>query len=240
MLGALAALALLGSSPGPVIVNWDAELADDIKRGGYDVAVTQALTGATNHVVRNIGLTLPRAIVATVHAPRSYERNFGAAAAQRWWAHYQGGQVHINGGIAIDGEFSGMLVHEMTHAVLDAAGKAGNFDTWLNEGLAEVFEHEAMGVGEVDDVQRLFLKDARRNGEIGLLTSVRAPLDASRYLQSFAAVTLLMQRHGRAKVIGFYRAIATGSSADQAWRGLGTDPVAFAKVFDAWVAEYRG
>lgn len=236
---ALCAMVVLTAS-GPVTIHWDPELADDIKRGGYDTAVTQALGYAANLAATNLGITLPRAIDATVYAPSSYERAFGAAAAQRWWAHYSGGKIHINGGIAIDGEFTGMLVHEMTHAVLDSAGKGRMFDTWLNEGLAEVFEHEATGRAAIDDVQRLFLKDARRNGDIGLLTSVRAPLDANRYLQSFAAVTLLMQKCGRAKVLGFYRAIATGAAPDEAWRALDTDAAAFAKVFDAWVSGYQG
>lgn len=225
---------------GPVVVHWDPELADDIKRGGYDVAVTQALHGAVGFVSRQLGLVLPKPIDATVYAARSYERAFGSAAAARWWAHYSGGKIHINGGIAIDGEFQGLLVHEMTHAVLDVEHKGGRFDTWLNEGLAELFEHEAMGRAEIDDVQRLFLKDARRNGDIGLLTAIHGPLDANRYLQSFAAVTVLRQRHGRAKVLELYRAIATGTSPDDAWRALGTDANAFAKVFDAWVSGYQG
>ncbi len=224
----------------PVLnIQWDPDLIDDAKRGGYDTAVQGALEDAVDRASGELGIALDHPISVHIYAPKSYERAFGAVAASRRWAHYQNRQIHVNGGIAIDASFAGLLTHEMTHAVLDAYRNGGQFATWMNEGLARLLENESTGRGAVDDVQRLFLKDAQRGHDIKTLTQVRAPLDANGYLESFAAVSLLMQRYSRPKVIQFYRSLSTGRTTDQAWRALGTDEASFAKVFDAWVAEYR-
>lgn len=236
MLSALVVLAL--SAPFPI--HWDPELSDDIRRGGYDTAVSEALVEASKFVSASLGIELARAIDVTVYAPANYEKAFGSQAAARWWAHYSAGRVHINGGIPIRGSFTGLLVHELTHAALDVKRHGGQFPTWMNEGMARLLEMEAMGRGSVDDVQRLFLKDALRNREIKPLTGVRAPLDANGYLESFAAVSLLIEQKGRPQVVAFYRGIAEGGSLSAAWTRLGGDETSFAKAFERWVADYRG
>ena len=224
----------------PVNISWDPDMADDIKRGGYDVHVANTLTEATVAVTRVLGVALRTPIEAKVYAARSYERAFGAAAAGRWWAHYSQGKIHINGGLPITAAFKGLLVHELTHAVLDSQQHGGAFPVWLNEGLAEYLQRESLGRTEIDAVQRVLLKDALRKNEIGALHALRQPLETNGYLESFAAVAMLMQQYGRVNVLGLYRSIATGTKPEEAWKKLGADPDAFNKSFTKWIADYDG
>jgi hypothetical protein len=233
-------LALLSAADQPVSMSWDPEMADDIKRGGFDVLLNKTLNEAMTAVTRVVGVPLKAPIEAKVYAARSYERAFGAASAGRWWAHYSEGKVHINGGLPINAAFKGLLVHELTHAVLDSQHHGGAFPVWLNEGLAEYLQREALGRTEIDPVQRVLLKDALRKNEIGALSTLRQPLETNAYLASFAAVSLLMESHGRVNVLELYRSIATGTKPEDAWKKLGADPDAFNKTFSKWIADYGG
>ena len=236
----LVQLALLTAADPTVSITWDPDMADDIKRGGYDVLISKTLNEATGAVTRVVGVPLAAPIEAKVYASRAYERAFGAASAGRWWAHYSQGKIHINGGLPINAAFKGLLVHELTHAVLDSQHHGGAFPVWLNEGLAEYLQREALGRTDIDAVQRVLLKDALRKSEIGALSTLRQPLEANAYLASFAAVSLLMEQFGRVKVLELYRSIATGTKAEDAWKKLGADPDAFSKTFTKWVADYSG
>ncbi|HSI06672.1 MAG TPA: hypothetical protein VLC93_19440, partial [Myxococcota bacterium] len=82
----LVQLALLTAADPTVSITWDPDMADDIKRGGYDVLISKTLNEATGAVTRVVGVPLAAPIEAKVYASRAYERAFGAASAGRWWA----------------------------------------------------------------------------------------------------------------------------------------------------------
>ncbi len=102
---------------------------------------TQA-TGILNSAFRRIGEKLGNYPTTTIVAVLYTEQQFrDITRAPEWAGGQYDGRIRIPAaGASLDPElFERILVHELTHAVLDAVARR-RVPTWLNEGLAQYFE----------------------------------------------------------------------------------------------------
>jgi len=139
---ALCALVLAAALPTPadaaaIEISWDQDLASDHDRESYQQL--RELVSA------ELGFWLQRPLKVVVYARARYEKQFGSAAAFSQGAHYQASAIHVNGGSRFDDGFAGLVVNEMTHAVLDHRGSLRQLPLWLNEGPAERLSYMRRG-----------------------------------------------------------------------------------------------
>ena len=120
-----------------------------------------------------------------------------------------------------------VLTHEVTHVATRAQTGPGT-PTWLVEGFADYVGY--LGVTVPYRVSAQELRTAVRRGRVP--TRLPADLDfdggnadlAQVYEQAWLAANLLAERHGRAGLVRFYRAVAGGQPVDATLRELfGTD-----------------
>ena len=113
------------------------------------------------------------------------------------------GVVHVRGSTRVDARLVGTLHHEYAHAALDWKA-AGLFPAWLNEGLAEYFEARGLGRRHLTHDQYAKLVHAAEAGRWIPLRALSQPsfthlgpeTAALAYLESYAVIEHLVQRHG--------------------------------------------
>ncbi|MEL6546483.1 MAG: hypothetical protein AAFQ82_17785 [Myxococcota bacterium] len=241
MTATIAVLFALHPMGASVEVNWDPELRADAERTDLVQWVERYAGEAVDGASRFTGVELDRPLKVYVHSADSFQKRYGRSHSDFAWAHYYRGQVHVNGGIPIRRSFVGLLHHEMTHAVLDAKGRSRVLPRWLNEGLAERAEAIAMGRREIDQVQRLYLKDGLRDGELPALESMGAPKNATQYLQCQAAIHFAFQKYGRETVLEAVRdALENGSFEDSWSKATSTTVRRFDTLFRDWIEDFEG
>jgi hypothetical protein len=219
-----------------LVVKWDEAIRADADLIGV---VQASAKNALSYAANGLGMSEPR-LELILLSPDKYRARFGERASQNWWAHYYRGQVYVNAGITIDGRFAGLLAHEMTHAVLDKDGRGGALPGWLNEGLAEYFRYKLLGRPGVDDVQRIFLKDAERAGDLRVLPQGHR-LSANDYLASYAAITFMIDTYGKRAPFELAMALLKGESASSAATSvLHTSLDAMERAFFAWIRSFSG
>ncbi len=217
----------------PVHIEWDPSLAFERDRKAYGEQLRSIVDACVPRVSKAIGLPLKRALRIKVHTPAAYERIFGRVASQTRSAHYQAGAVHVNGGSRLDGRFSGVLEHEVVHAVLDHAGTSRRVPTWLNEGLGELLRYELLGSRRLEPSQA---QEMRR-----LAPTLRLPMSqpmrgAQDYLISYAAVRFIDEKWGRAQLLRLVRStLAKGAFGDRIMDELALHETVFRRRFVKWL-----
>jgi hypothetical protein len=133
----------------------------------------------------------------------SFSERFGFRAAGFW-----DGAIHVRGGTQVDPRLVGTLVHEYTHAALASLAPVGVWPAWLNEGLAELFEREALGQLRPSAREYAELQAAAARGDWIPLESLGGPSFAGldeqsarlAYLESYACVEQMLRRYGRERL----------------------------------------
>jgi hypothetical protein len=237
--GLLLAAGLAPAAPGvhaeEAAITWDPELARPADREAYERSLREVVREAQARVAVELGLPLRRPPAVKVHSRAGFEREFGRDAGHVEAARFVGDVVHVNGGARIDDRFAGVVVHEMTHAALDARGTAASLPRWLDEGLAERSSWRRRGM---DDLAPNQIAELRQAGERRVLTPLPAagPLSPLGYLQSYAAVLFLEGRFGREKVMALVRPTLAGEPFERVLqRELGWSTPDLEREFAAWV-----
>ncbi len=181
----------------------------------FEIAVLAALESAHERVREGIGVD-PRARVRVfVYDPAvfdaSFSERFGFRAAGFW-----DGAIQVRGGTQVDARLVGTLVHEYVHAALASLANLGVWPAWLNEGLAELFEREALGQARPSAHEYAELHAANARGAWLPLSSLGGPsfsgLDEPTarlaYLESYACVEQMLRRYGRSRVERFVEELA--------------------------------
>ncbi len=232
------ATALAAASPvrgADVAIAWDPDLARPDDRAAYERTLRGMVQDARARVVAGLGMEPGPELTVKVHSRAGYERAFGADAAREDAARFVGEVVHVNGGARLDDRLAGLLVHELTHAALDAGGKARTLPRWLDEGLAERLSWQRRGQDGPTPGQAAELKQARERKELVPLPADRE-LDRSGYLRSWAAVVFLERRYGRDRVMATVRATLGGEPFEKALRReLSLSTGELDRDFAAWV-----
>ena len=130
--------------------------------------------------------------------------------APQWAAAAYDGRIRIpaRGATASSREFERVLVHELTHALVQGVAPRG-IPIWLHEGLAVVFEPEGAGWAEAQ-----LARETRRRpmGRLaGDFTRLSAAEARVAYAQSAAIVRALFEHNGAAAVGALLRDLARGA-----------------------------
>jgi hypothetical protein len=189
----------------------------------FEVSVLAVLESAHDRVRDGIGVE-PRARVRVyVYDPAvfdaSFAERFGFRAAGFW-----DGAIQVRGGTEVDARLVGTLVHEYTHAALASLASAEVWPAWLNEGLAEVFEREALGQTQPSAREQAELRAALANGSWLPLHALGGPSFASldeptarlAYLEAYACVAQMLRRYGRERVERVVEELVKTRSAERA------------------------
>jgi hypothetical protein len=183
-----------------VEIIWDKDLAFDYDRKNYAQRLQNIVENSLKTVLSSIQVKMRRSLKVRVYAPKAYAKTFGSAAAGSQGAHYYRGAIHVNGGNRLGDRFFGLMLHEITHAVLDYKKTAGRLPRWLNEGVAERFRWHHLRLTKLTTGQIAELKRALDSGKLTPLVK-RGSLLPFGYLQSFAAVMFLEEKYG-SKALG--------------------------------------
>ncbi|OFW12253.1 MAG: hypothetical protein A3H29_09390 [Acidobacteria bacterium RIFCSPLOWO2_02_FULL_67_21] len=131
--------------------------------------------------------------------------------APQWAAAAYDGRIRIpaRGAAANSREFERVLVHELTHALVQGVAPRG-LPIWLHEGLAVVFEPDGAGWAQAQlarDTRRLPV--GRLTGDFARLSTAEARLA---YAQSAAMVRALFEHNGAAAVGALLQDLARGDA----------------------------
>ena len=215
-------------------VSWDKDLAFDYDRENYQRRLEELVARSYEFVAGELGLALERPLKIVVYAPAHYEKQFGTEAWATQGAHYLASAIYVNGGNRLNDSFSGLLTHEMTHALLDHRGTIRQLPLWLNEGLAERLSYQHRGQSGLAPNQVAELQYGGRQRTLTPLpTWGRARWS---YLQCFAAEQFLEEKAGRAKVLAVVRRALQGEPFEHALdEELRLTPADLDREFMAWV-----
>lgn len=173
----------------------------------FEVAVLAALESAHDRVREGIGVSPRGRVRVFVYDPAvfdaSFSERFGFRAVGFW-----DGAIQVRGDTQLDARLVGTLVHEYTHAALASLAPSGVWPAWLNEGLAELFEREALGQTRPSAQEYVELRAAAANGRWLSLEALAGPsfvgLDEPSarlaYLESYACLEQMFRRYGRERV----------------------------------------
>jgi len=173
----------------------------------FEIAVLAALESAHERVRDGLGVEPRARVTVLVYDPAVFDEAFASRFGFRaagFWA----GAIQVRGGTQVDARLVGTLVHEYVHAALASLAPPSVFPAWLNEGLAELFEREALGQARPSAREYAELEKALARGNLLPLSALGGPsfsgLDepAARiaYLESYACVEQMLRRYGRERV----------------------------------------
>jgi hypothetical protein len=181
----------------------------------FERGVLAALEAAHERVRETLRVEPRNRVRVFVYEPTvfdaEYSARFGFRAAGFW-----DGAIHVRGGRAIDARLLGTLHHEYFHAALESVAPRDLWPAWLNEGLAEYFEHLALGRAHLDPIEDARLRTALASGAWIPLADLCGPTLAGlaqepaeiAYLESYAAVEMIFRRAGRERVQSLVRELA--------------------------------
>ncbi|HEY6006392.1 MAG TPA: hypothetical protein VIV57_26165 [Anaeromyxobacter sp.] len=213
----LAAVVLVpasGRAGAEVKIAWDPDLAFEWDRKTYERTLRETVQRGFEDASAGLGLAAPPPSVHVVTRAR-YEARFGTADAFDQGARYERGAIWVNGGRRLDDRFAGLLVHEMTHAVLDGERTGHLLPTWVNEGLAERLSWKRRGLEDLAPNQVWELKGALGQGRL-LPLPARGYLSPFGYLQAYAAVLFLERKLGRERLLAVVRRTLGGEPFERA------------------------
>jgi hypothetical protein len=210
----IALLAATGAGAAPLEITWDKELAFDHDREHYQRELRSIVEQSYSQASAEMGLTIQQTLKVNVLTRARYEGRFGTGAAFTQGARYHRGAIYVNGGSRLDDGFSGLMVHEMTHAVLDHRGTSHRLPLWLNEGLAERLSWKRRGLEDLAPNQKTEVQYEGRKG-----TLIPLPTWGNMtftYLQCYAAALFFEKKVGKDKMLAVVRRTLGGESFERA------------------------
>ena len=158
-----------------------------------------------------------------VYAPdvfdADYASRFGFRAAGFW-----DGAIHVRGGQQFDERLVSTLQHEYVHSALESVAPRSLWPAWLNEGMAEYFERQAIGQLHMNQYEDGRLREAVASGAWIPLAELSGPTLAGlgqaqaelAYLESYAAVEMMFRRAGAPRVQELVREVGRTHSPERA------------------------
>jgi hypothetical protein len=236
--GGLLALSAAPAVAGDLTIVWDKDLAFEHDRANYERLLTGIVVRSLRSVTRGLGIEMRREPGIHVLSRGHYQQKFGPAAAGRG-AHYHRGAIYVNGGNRLDQRFSGLMEHEMVHAVVDHRGTGHALPIWMNEGLAELFRWRHMGMR---GLARNQIDELKRAGQRGALTPFPAGrgLTPYQYLQCYAIVLFIEEAYGSGAMQKLVSETVDGRSFERALKKVLRTEVRFLeRAFVEWVKKLK-
>ncbi len=140
-------------------------------------------------------------------------------------------RVPVRGALADPGELERVLTHEYTHAVVRSVAPTGA-PTWLNEGLAVVFETGGLDLARREVAKATaFIPLAELQASFGSLPADRVPLA---YAESAMAVQAIIDKAGTPALMALLGDVGTGIAFDSAFANrVGVPFTEFARDWQA-------
>jgi tetratricopeptide (TPR) repeat protein len=143
-------------------------------------------------------------------------------------------RVPVRGALDHPEEFERVLTHEFTHALVRSVA-ARNVPTWLNEGLAAVFERGDLSWAEqIVREARALIPLEHLHGAFGGLSGEGAKLA---YAESALAVRYLLDQSGAPPVVALLQDLGRGEEFAQAFEQRIL--ISYADFQAAWMAQAR-
>ena len=141
-------------------------------------------------------------------------------------AGFYGGAIHIRGEEQVTRRLVRVLHHELVHAAFDAEAPRLALPAWMNEGIAEWFEARSMGKRSLSRGERNALANAVKHGALFPLADLSTPSFQAftpnaaglAYLQSYAFIDFLIQKHGERDLVQFTSAVIRSRSLERGAR----------------------
>ena len=133
------------------------------------------------------------------------------------------GVIRVRGRTRVDDRMTMVLHHEYLHAALDAEAGGRYVPGWLNEGLAEFFEHEAVGIDTLHPGERAALQRVINNASWIPLRELSSPgfsrLSAEEaglaYLEAYAMIRHVVDHYGKRKLSAVLRDLLRSGDLDR-------------------------
>lgn len=140
----------------------------------FERDVLATLEAAYRALDAHLALRPPRKIQVFVYEPgvfdASFAWRFGFAVAG-----FHADAIRVRGDTLVTEPLKRTLHHELVHAALAAAAPSIAWPAWLNEGLAEWFEHRSVGLRGLSPSQWALLREADRSGAWIPIEALSAP-----------------------------------------------------------------
>ncbi|MFQ5512820.1 MAG: peptidase MA family metallohydrolase [Myxococcota bacterium] len=197
-------------------------------RGGsraFERAVLAELEQAYRDLARSLDIRPRHAIRVVIYDPGVFEQIFGGRFRFSAVGFYEGASqlIHIRGGTRVDAPLVRTLHHEYVHAALDAVTDPRRIPAWLNEGLAQLFEHRALGKRGLGSAEYEWLRRASANGawlpleRLSGMSFASFDADDARlaYRQAYGLVDYLVRRSGERRFRSFMRQLVRGGRLER-------------------------
>jgi tetratricopeptide (TPR) repeat protein len=185
----------------------------------FEGKVEKLLEKTYDFVTEKLGVKRSGRTLVVLMTREEFSAKHAGTPLARAGGYWDGRQIVINGGSAIDEGFAQVMVHEFTHAVVsDLVGHA--IPKWMNEGLAENMRLSAIGLdGKLEERSRAMLSAMKEQQRIPSLNdldpqfaAMAAGVEAA-YALSALAVKLLVDRRGHAEYVEALRELKSRSPA---------------------------
>lgn len=189
----------------------------------FERQVLDTLESAHDRLGELLGLHPTRPIDVWIYDPAIFDSQFGGVFRFPIAGFYHGA-IRVRGDAQLTNRLFRVLHHELLHAALDQEARLYAPPGWVNEGLAEWFEHRAAGKRRMSPGEWSYLATASAQGywipEDWLMrrTLAAIPPDAVglAYLQSYARIDFLDRRLGPRGLARFIAALLRLGDVDRA------------------------
>lgn len=189
----------------------------------FEREVLKVLEEVYDLVLKDLGWRPLRRVTVVIYDDEVFEEKFAGLFRFSAAGFYEG-VIRIRGRTRVDDRLTMVLYHEYLHAALDAEAGSRHVPGWLNEGLAEYFEHEAVGIDALRPRERAVLKQAIGNASWIPLQELSSPsfsqLSAEQaglaYLEAYAMVRYITDHYGKRSLKAVLRDLLRSGDLDRA------------------------
>lgn len=171
---------------------------------GFERWVLESLEASHRSLDQLLGMKPRGRIAVAIHEPGDFDRRAGVRGSPSTRARFDGEQIHVRRGVALDAKLEAALAHELVGAAFHQTAPPDVLPGWFREGLALWFEGRRLGKRQMSPLERSALVAiARRGAWLGPETLSVPSFDLlepgvayGARLQSYALVEHLVERRG--------------------------------------------
>lgn len=188
----------------------------------FERQVLNTLEDAYQAVASTLSLRPNGKIPVEIYDPDVFDRRFNKHFNFKAVGFYHDGGIRVRGATKVEANLVATLHHEYVHAVIDSAAPGHIFPSWLNEGLAEYFEHMVAGRKRIHGGEAKYLHDAIQRGGWLPLDSLQSFDHVNQnnatlaYVEAYAMVEHLVRKHGEDKLRTFIREFIRSRNLERA------------------------
>jgi hypothetical protein len=189
----------------------------------FEREVLGVLEEAYDLVLKDLDWKPLRRVTVVIYDDQVFEDKFAGLFRFSAAGFYEG-VIRVRGRTRVDERLTRVLHHEYLHAALDAEAGGKYIPGWLNEGLAEFFEREAVGIETLHPGERAALQQVVNNASWIPLRELSSPgfsrLSAEEaglaYLEAYAMIRHVVDHYGKRKLSAVLRDFLRSGDLDRA------------------------